>query len=241
MSDKTTLTPVVIKTTNLDSLELFKKSVDLLLAKRSYLISKVLPEFQEGLDYYVIKGKKSLGKSGAEKLASIYSLSATFFKDEETLSMLPGHKDLIAFVCNLVNKEGTVVGQGRGIDSPNRNQNDENKTVKMAQKRAYIDAVIRTTGLSDIFTQDLEAGVMPEKEEDEQAWINNIFKEEPAASQEKVIQSELITDKQRNYVISLLDRKNLSPEDKEEYLEQANNSTKSEASYLIKELVELAV
>lgn len=240
MTDKTNLTPVVIKTANLDSLELFKKSVDLLLAKRSYLISKVLPEFQEGLDYYVIKGRKSLGKSGAEKLASIYSLSAAFFKDEETLSMLPSHKDLIAFVCNLTNKDGVVVGQGRGVDSPQRNQNDANKAVKMAQKRSYIDAVIRTTDLSDIFTQDLEAGVISGKDEEEQSWINNIFKEEPAVSKEQVIQNEFITDKQRNYIISLLDRKNLSAEDKEEYLEQANNFTKSEASELIKVLVNLA-
>lgn len=31
-----------------------------------------------------------------------------------------------------------------------------NKAIKMAQKSAFVDAVIRTTGMSDLFTQDLE-------------------------------------------------------------------------------------
>ena len=67
-----------------ESLELFKQGVDNLLAKRSYFISQVLPRLKEDQDYYVIKGKKSLAKGGAEKLASIYSLIATFEKDKES-------------------------------------------------------------------------------------------------------------------------------------------------------------
>ena len=31
-----------------------------------------------------------------------------------------------------------------------------NKAIKMAQKSAFVDAVIRTTGMSDLFTQDIE-------------------------------------------------------------------------------------
>lgn len=35
-----------------------------------------------------------------------------------------------------------------------------NKSIKMAQKSAFVDAVIRTTGMSDLFTQDVENEVL---------------------------------------------------------------------------------
>lgn len=237
MNDKQNLSPVISEL-KINNLESFKKSVDLLLAKRQYLITKVLPEFQEGLDYYVIKGRKSLGKSGAEKLCSIFSFSATFFKDEETLSMLSDRKDLIAFVCNLVDRDGKIVGQGRGIDTLVRNQNDANKAAKMAQKRGFIDATIRATGLSDIFTQDLESSsnfMSGNQVDDNQEWVNDIFREEKAENSDQFI--EPITTKQRDYILSLLNNKNLSPEEKAEYLERADESSKQEASELIKELI----
>lgn len=138
-----------------ESLEGFKRGVDALLAKREYFIAQVLPSLKPGQDFYEIKGRKSLAKGGAEKLASIYTLIATFQQDTEVRVMLPDVKNMVAFICSLL-RNGEVVGQGRGADTLARNQNDPNKTIKMAQKRAFIDAVIRTTGLSDLFTQDLE-------------------------------------------------------------------------------------
>jgi hypothetical protein len=47
------------------------------------------------------------------------------------------------------------VGEGRGAAVLVKNNNDPNKTLKMAQKSAFIDAVLRASGLSDFFTQDL--------------------------------------------------------------------------------------
>lgn len=43
-----------------------------------------------------------------------------------------------------------------------------NKAIKMAQKSAFVDAVIRTTGMSDLFTQDLEDGAVEVQPEPEQ-------------------------------------------------------------------------
>ena len=48
------------------------------------------------------------------------------------------------------------MGQGRGASTLEKNEGDPNKTIKMAQKSAYIDSTIRATGLSDLFSQDLE-------------------------------------------------------------------------------------
>lgn len=133
----------------------YKHQVDALLESRSYFISKVLPILHENQDYFTIMGKKSLAKGGAEKLATIFNLSAEFSVDKDTMELLK-QEGLVAYVCNLKGKDGQLKGQGRGADILARNRGDANKTIKMAQKRAFVDAVIRTTSLSDIFTQDLE-------------------------------------------------------------------------------------
>lgn len=137
------------------SLSEFKLGVSDLLEKRSYFISQVLPKLKESADYYIIKGRKSLSKGGAEKLCSIYNLSATFEKDNETMLAFPSIPGLIAYTCTLL-RNGIVQGQGRGCSTLSKCDGDPNKAIKMAEKSSYISATIRTTGLSDIFTSDLE-------------------------------------------------------------------------------------
>lgn len=133
----------------------FKQNVDTMIANREYFKSQLESIMVESQDYHVIKGKKSLSKGGAEKLSTGFKLSARFKIDEDAKKAfdIPG---LIAYRCELYDTKGKFKGEGGGADTLGRNQNDPNKTIKMAQKRAYVDAVIRTTGLSDIFTQDLE-------------------------------------------------------------------------------------
>src|SRR5437773_763698 len=130
-------------------------NIDHWIEQRQEFIEKVGSIMVEGKDYHIIKEKKSLAKGGAEKIASIFGWTATFGKDTEVMEAMPEVKGLIAFVCNLSKSDNTI-GQGRGAATLLKNANDPNKTIKMAQKSAYIDAVIRASGLSDIFTQDLE-------------------------------------------------------------------------------------
>ncbi len=130
-------------------------NIDRWIAGREEFMAKVAMAMKVGLDYHIIKEKKSLAKGGAEKIASIFKWSASFIQDEETYKMFGSTPGLIVYKCVL--KQGTkIVGEGRGASSLQKNASDPNKTIKMAQKSAYIDAVIRTSGLSDIFTQDLE-------------------------------------------------------------------------------------
>lgn len=209
-----------------ESFELFKQGVNDLLSKRSYFISQVLPKLKENQDYYVIKGKKSLAKGGAESLASIYGLTATFEKDRESLGMLGNAKGLVAFVCTLT-RFGVIVGQGRGSDTLERNQNDPNKTIKMTQKRAYVDAVIRSTGLSDIFTQDLE--------DMDPKTINNGSE----IQYENVpIQQNGITEKQKKLLVSLITEKTYDEDEREEKLRTVDSFDKYEANAMIKEYIE---
>lgn len=217
-----------------DGIAEFKSGVDALLEKRDYFIKRILPKFVESRDYYTIKGRKSLGKSGAEKLAAIYSLVATFEKDNETLGTFSGIEGLVAYVCNLA-RNGYVVGQGRGAAMLENHENDVNKTVKMAQKSAFIDAVIRATGLSDIFTSDLED--MPhdriypdvvekpdEMIEDEQ----NFFPKDRTEAE-----GNPITTKQKNLLTSLIFERIGSPSERERWLSEIETCSKFDASEMI--------
>jgi len=141
--------------TKTDGVSQFRLGVDELLQKREYFKSRILPMLVENRDFYTIKGRKSLGKAGGEKIASIYGFSASFKKDAETLESFHSIDGLVAYVCSL-SRNGIIIGEGRGAAQLKNNGNDPNKTLKMAQKSAYLDSVIRSTGLSDIFTQDLE-------------------------------------------------------------------------------------
>lgn len=243
MENQKTLTPANIRTD--ESLSVFKKGVDDLLAKRSYFISQVLPSLQEGCDFHIIKGRKSLSKSGSEKLASIYSLVASFQRDMEALEMLGNDKGTVAFVCTL-SRAGMIVGQGRGADTMKRNGNDPNKTLKLAQKRAYVDAVLRTVGLSDLFTQDLEdmdpdqIKEAPEKKEPDkyESWMNDLEAESGKPVQEDLPPSEnLITEKQRKLLLSLCYQK-CDDDEREMILGSIDSMDKSEASHMIKSLIE---
>ena len=238
MNQERMLTPVAgIAVRELDNLESFKRGVDNLLSKRSYFISQVLPRLKEGQDFFTIKGKKCLAKGGSEKLASIYNLTASFERDEDTLIMFGHTKGLVAYVCNLKNRQGELVGQGRGADSLEMNENNPNKTLKMAQKRAYIDAVIRATGLSDIFTQDIADGPTydPQPVHEQAQWIDAVVEDEEVRRKPISSFSSSITEPQRKYLVSLINSRVLDEDDRERRLEDLNGLTRQEASQWIKE------
>jgi hypothetical protein len=127
---------------------------------RTLLTAYISQNMQEGIDYYtlVIDGKvskPSLSKAGSEKFLSLFNVQARFRKDDDTWEMLGRPAGVLCYVCALYTKSGAFVGEGRGARDV-RQDKDSNKAIKMAQKSAQIDAVLRTGSLSDYFTQDLE-------------------------------------------------------------------------------------
>lgn len=99
--------------------------------------------------------KNCLFKSGGEKFCSLLQLRSEFVKDEESLSVI-GEKGIFFFICRLIhNPTGNVASEGRGACSVQEKYGQVNNALKIAEKRAQIDAVLRL-GLSDAFTQDLE-------------------------------------------------------------------------------------
>lgn len=229
--------------TERNSIANFKLGVDSLLEKRNYFAKQILPMLVENKDYYTIKGKKSLGKAGAEKLASIYGLTASFEQDNEVIKSFDGIKGLIAFICNLY-KGTQKVGEGRGAAVLKDNGNDPNKTLKMAQKSAFIDSTIRATGLSDIFTQDMET-LSPEKIQTYPEATTSEIDNENAEILESIsheykgvdYQPEMITEKQKKFLTTLIFDHVNGEAEQEKWLSGIDGHTKEEGSELISSLL----
>lgn len=117
------------------------------------------------IDYGIIPkcNKPSLFKSGAEKLCDIFGFS----KQIEILNRIENwEKGLFHYEVKvtLINKRTNMI-EAEGIGACNTNEKKYktqdsysiiNTVLKMAKKRALIDAVLSATRSSGIFTQDIE-------------------------------------------------------------------------------------
>lgn len=138
---------------------------------------------KHGKDYGIIPGteKPSLFKPGSEQILAWYNCYTTFvinsedhdldrvntyqFKNKQGKFEQGKSTGLHAYrvLCYIHSRiNGLVVGSGVGscttaekkyISRPN---DSDNTVLKMAKKRAQIDAVLSTFGLSERFTQDME-------------------------------------------------------------------------------------
>lgn len=129
--------------------------------RRALITGYIAKHMKEGVDYGTIKiggrdSKPSLFKPGSEKFLSLFKLTATFKKDSETFEMAGSPNGLFCYVCEIKTSKGVVVGEGRGVAALSEKSWTINSCVKIAQKRAQVDAVLRMGALSDFFTQDLE-------------------------------------------------------------------------------------
>lgn len=158
-------------------------------------------------DFGVIPGTKqpSLFKAGAQKIANAFGLLQHF----EVESAIEDPATPVFFYrvrCDLVKiaQDGTeyifTTGHGSANTMESRNGrnsawNAANATLKMAEKRALTAAVLSVSGLSDLFTQDLE--------------------NEDFMNQEVKVDSpdEVITSKQRKYLFTIASSNNLTTED----------------------------
>lgn len=140
-----------------------------------YLMREVL---RDGEHYGTVPGcgnKPTLLQPGAEKIAYMFHFVPTYKVVRSDLG--EGHREY-EVECTLTSRDtGEVVGGGLGLCSTMeskyryrskwingkkvREENADiadvlNTVLKMAKKRAFVDAVKSTTAASDIFTQDIE-------------------------------------------------------------------------------------
>lgn len=135
--------------------------------QRALITEFISSHMKSGVDYGTIKfttksgvekeSKPSLFKPGSEKFCSLLHLRPVFERDNDTWEMSGKVSGLFTYKCQLLSNNGMVVGEGRGAAKLTEKMGwTENNAIKIAEKRAQIDAVLRTGGLSDFFTQDLE-------------------------------------------------------------------------------------
>lgn len=148
---------------------------------RKVLIHHIRETLVDGIDYGAVAisgrlSKPSLRKPGAEKICNMCGVIPTFpsLNAYELIAIEGKRIELVLMRCELKNPDGNTVGEGGGARSLAQDYDDVNKSMKMCLKSAQIDATIRTFGLSEIFTQDLED--MPE------AQRNDAEYHEPAQS-----------------------------------------------------------
>lgn len=162
-----TVTPRTVGPLDLSPVE-FRQGIQRRAENRKYLMQHIHENLVDGIDYgaVLVRGrmsKPSLRKPGAEKICNMCGLIPTFpsLREYEQIAIEGKRIELVLMRCELRNSEGNVVGEGGGARTLAQDYDDPNKGLKMCLKSAQIDATIRTLGLSEMFTQDLED--MPEE------------------------------------------------------------------------------
>jgi hypothetical protein len=158
------------------------KAVEAMKVQREQLKMFIKGQMVEGVDFGTIPGtpKPSLYKPGAEKLANIFQLGSRIVGEPEKIidQEGPGFAMFTYTVEIFHIPTGKAIAQCQGSANSQEKKYKRvalgdlfNTLQKMAQKRAYVGAIVSACGASDFFTQDLEdmrgTGIVPESPEDQ--------------------------------------------------------------------------
>lgn len=177
------LAPVPVAMETASSKELLIQAIAIdTLVERVNLIKEAMKRCMvEGQHHGTIPGtrKPSLWKPGAELICTLFQLGTRYPKESMLIERENGHF-LFTLTCELFHiPTGRVVGEGVGAASTMeyrfRVQTEDrytdhgqpikakytpydfyNTVLKIAKKRAMVDAVLTASGASEIFTQDTE-------------------------------------------------------------------------------------
>lgn len=124
----------------------------------------VRSQFKQNHDFGVIPGtgnKPTMLKPGAEKIVMLLGLTSEYEIVESTRDFEKGFFQY-QIKCKLL-KNGVIVTEGMGAANTKERKyvrqdpfSVDNTVLKMAKKRALVDAALLVGSLSDIFTQDME-------------------------------------------------------------------------------------
>ena len=191
--------------------------------------------------------KYCLFKSGAEKLCDLYGYGKRF----ELISRdVDSEKPYFAYEIKAVlfdGNTGQIVAEGVGCCNSKEKKylkyapfDTANIVLKMAKKRAFVDAVLTATRSSDVFSQDIV-----EDDGENKAEQTDGTKAANKQQQQKAGKGQLVSAKQLDYIYSLMSQHRLSVEQVRKELRkryQVNDSkelSREQASDFIKILKEL--
>jgi hypothetical protein len=142
----------------LGSPERMKENLELNGQRLAVVHDFVKEHFRPRIDFgrpYDGSKKKTLLKPGAERVCKLFNTTARWRRDTDTWEMLGKPSHTVCYLCEIVdNATGEVIGEGRGAETVGNKKRDINKSIKIAEKCALIDAVLYTFGLSERFSQD---------------------------------------------------------------------------------------
>lgn len=147
------------------SVNLASRAMADLQDQRTALNEFVSKQLVNNVDYGVVPGtpKASLFKPGAEKLAKLFQLGSRIITKDREIDRQSGFA-MFSYTLEVFHlPTGHAIAQCEGSANSDEKKYKSrpapdllNTLQKMAQKRAYVGAIIIATGASDFFTQDLE-------------------------------------------------------------------------------------
>lgn len=204
-------TGIVSLTTAMSSKDL-KAAVKLMTEQRKIIADFVKENLVKDVDYGQIeatskagksfKSKPTLYKPGMEKILSLFGLATELKKDTQTLEMTD-IRNAIAFKC-VITRNGQKIAEGRGAAVVGDMGRDLNSTIKIAEKRARMDACL-SLGFSEYFTQDMDDSDYRQKPK---FVPNNQASRPPAIDPEGPV-----TDKQRKTMFALMHKAGINEPD----------------------------
>jgi len=149
------------------AVNLTDRSIQAMSEQRNMLRQFVASQLKQGLDgdYAKIPGtqKMTLLKPGAEKMANIFQLGSRIVTVEREIDQASRFAMFTYTIEVFHIPTGKVIAQCQGsANTLEKKQGNKdfgfllNSLGKIAQKRAFVGAVISATGASDFFTQDME-------------------------------------------------------------------------------------
>lgn len=206
------------------SKEVFTQALQNREKNRQIMLDWIKATLKKGIDFdqIPIRGKLSkefLTKPGAEKIAGMLGLIVRYpnLKQYENavLSSSASNMEMVILKCELW-LNGVLVAEGTGArhrlqDEVPANQKlnraafwDINKSLKMAEKSAMIDAVLRCAGISELFTQDLDD--MPHLHENSADNGDSAPAQRPQQGENRYKAAKTISDKQHRRLEALINQ-----------------------------------
>ena len=121
----------------------------------------LIDSMTEGRHFYVqtnmLVPRQILSKGGAEYLAKLFNWTVVL--SEPRFTRVATHKgeasQQVYFEAHVVNEKNQILAYGGGARSLTQDAGSLNTALKMARKSAFVDAVLRGSGLSSYFDQDV--------------------------------------------------------------------------------------
>lgn len=143
----------------------FQRQLDRRRRNRSALIDWLKSNLRSGIDYMSVHTRRGwskpfLTKAGSEKILGMLGCTPTFPNLDDWMERIRENADqvkTIALRCDILSASGEIVATGAGARDVRHDMGDFNKTLKMVEKSAQIDATLRLGGLSEVFSQDPES------------------------------------------------------------------------------------